>query len=194
MTLALSAPLFAQAHHVMDGKTPASFSQGLLSGIAHPVIGVDHLVAILAMGAVASLSKRSVTLIAVFFASLLLGVGLHLARLNLPMAELGVALALVACGALILRAPAVTTTIAAIVFAIAGVFGGYAYGESIVGAEASPLGAYLLGLVIVQSVLALAAGRVFQLVRRERPMQASRASVLSGVFTMLVGVAFAFLA
>jgi urease accessory protein len=26
----------------MDGRTPTSFFEGLLSGLAHPVIGIDH--------------------------------------------------------------------------------------------------------------------------------------------------------
>ena len=38
-------------------------------------------------------------------------------------------------------------------FAIAGLFHGYAFGEAIAGAERAPLGAYLLGLVVVQSAL-----------------------------------------
>jgi urease accessory protein len=38
-------------------------------------------------------------------------------------------------------------------FVIAGLFHGYAYGESIYGAEPTPLAAYLAGLVAVQTVL-----------------------------------------
>jgi urease accessory protein len=37
---------------------------------------------------------------------------------------------------------------------VAGLFHGYAYGESIFGAERTPLEAYLVGLVIVQSAIA----------------------------------------
>ena len=39
-------------------------------------------------------------------------------------------------------------------FVAAGLIHGYAFGESIYGAEASPLVAYLVGLIVVQSVLA----------------------------------------
>ena len=38
-------------------------------------------------------------------------------------------------------------------FVIAGFFHGYVYGESIYGAEPTPLAAYLAGLVAVQTVL-----------------------------------------
>ena len=37
----------------MDGELPASLGQGLLSGLAHPVIGLDHLAFIVAAGLIA---------------------------------------------------------------------------------------------------------------------------------------------
>ena len=43
----------------------------------------------------------------------------------------------------------------AALFGLAGVAHGYAYGESIFGAEPTPLWAYLLGLVAIQSALAI---------------------------------------
>jgi hydrogenase/urease accessory protein HupE len=44
----------------------------------------------------------------------------------------------------------------AALFAVGGLLHGYAFSESIFGAESAPLGAYLLGLVIVQSALTIA--------------------------------------
>src|SRR3984893_19394697 len=40
----------ASAHHVMGGKTPASFAEGVLSGLGHPIIGPDHLAFLVALG------------------------------------------------------------------------------------------------------------------------------------------------
>ena len=40
----------ALAHHVMGGRMPATFGQGFLSGLGHPVIGLDHLAAVVAVG------------------------------------------------------------------------------------------------------------------------------------------------
>jgi urease accessory protein len=40
-------------------------------------------------------------------------------------------------------------------FIVAGFFHGYAYGESIFGAERTPLAAYLIGLVAIQTVLTI---------------------------------------
>ena len=43
-------PRMAWAHHFMDGGLPQTFAQGLLSGLGHPVIGLDHAAFIVAAG------------------------------------------------------------------------------------------------------------------------------------------------
>jgi len=50
-----------------------------------------------------------------------------------------------------------------------GVFHGYAYGESIVGAEMTPLWAYLLGLALVQLAIGLSTQSLFQIAVRRTP-------------------------
>jgi urease accessory protein len=32
----------AFAHHIMSGRTPATFGDGMLSGLGHPIIGPDR--------------------------------------------------------------------------------------------------------------------------------------------------------
>ncbi|HET9175406.1 MAG TPA: HupE/UreJ family protein, partial [Pseudolabrys sp.] len=64
---------------------------------------------------------------------------------------------------------------ALVLFAIVGVIHGYALGESIYGAERTPLYAYLIGLAVIQSVIALAATHVTRsLVRRSPDLSAVR--------------------
>lgn len=48
----LSKPLPIQAHHA-TGKPPETILQGLLSGLAHPVIGPDHFLFLLLLGTLA---------------------------------------------------------------------------------------------------------------------------------------------
>ena len=43
-------PRIAWAHHFMGGGLPQTFTQGLLSGLGHPVIGLDHAAFIVAAG------------------------------------------------------------------------------------------------------------------------------------------------
>jgi urease accessory protein len=153
--LALSAiPNMAYAHHPMGGKTPATFAEGLLSGIAHPVIGLDHLAMLLLIGAYCGASRQGIPPILSFIAAALLGCLAHAARLDLPNVETGIAASLLVLG---IAACAISRSSRAATAAILGVVGllhGYAYGEAIVGAEATPLAAYLVGLSLVQGAVA----------------------------------------
>ena len=47
-TLLAATP--ALAHHPMGGEVPQTFWHGLLSGFGHPVIGIDHLAFVVAIG------------------------------------------------------------------------------------------------------------------------------------------------
>ena len=145
----------ASAHHVMGGKTPATFFEGLISGLGHPVIGPDHLAFLLAIGVAVGVGGLNLVLPALFVIASAIGVTLHVNGVNLPGAEILVAISVLLAGVLIARGRALPVSLWAVLFATAGLFHGYAFGESIVGAERSPLHAYLLGLIIVQSALTI---------------------------------------
>ena len=143
----------AWAHHPMGGKLPQTFLQGLLSGFGHPVIGVDHLAAIVGVGILAALAGRSAAVVLAFSVAVIAGVGLHLSGIDLPASELFVGLTTLLIGALVILRQSISAGRALLLFALAGLVHGYALGESIVGAEASPLVAYLLGLLIMQTAI-----------------------------------------
>ena len=46
------------AHHPTGGNTPDTFSSGLLSGLAHPIIGIDHLIFLILLGILAYFSSK----------------------------------------------------------------------------------------------------------------------------------------
>ena len=81
------------------------------------------------------------------------GVAAHVAAVTIPAAELIVALSVLIAGILLVVDRRVPAGLWMALFVIAGFFHGYAYGESIYGAEPTPLAAYLAGLVAVQTVL-----------------------------------------
>ncbi len=180
----------ASAHHVMGGKTPSTFIEGLLSGLGHPVIGLDHLAFLLAVGVVVGVGGLNLALPAVFVAAMAIGVAMHVIGIGLPAAEIIVALSVLLAGGLIARGRALPVAIWTTLFAVAGLFHGYAFGESIFGAETAPLGSYLLGLVAVQSALtvgiALVARRMGAGVSELAPRLAGALIVGVG-FTALVG-------
>lgn len=153
LSLLATSPAFA--HHMMDGELPATFTRGLLSGLGHPIIGLDHLAFILAAGLAVAAAGLPLLLPVLFVALSAVGVGLHVAGVNLPGAELLVAASVLVAGAVIASGRRLPVGGWAALFALAGLFHGYAYGESIFGAEATPVVAYLIGLAAIQSALAV---------------------------------------
>jgi len=145
----------ASAHHLMGGKTPSTFTEGILSGIGHPIIGPDHLAFLVALGIAVGVGRLSLVTPFLFLVAMACGVAAHVAALNIPAAELIVAVSVLTAGVLLVLDRRITASAWAAIFTIAGFFHGYAYGESIYGAEATPLAAYLVGLVVVQTALAV---------------------------------------
>ncbi|HKO19527.1 MAG TPA: HupE/UreJ family protein [Acidobacteriaceae bacterium] len=151
--LLLAANLPASAHHLMGGKTPATFTDGILSGLGHPVIGADHLAFLVAVGLAAGLAGLSLAMPAAFVVSSAVGVALHVNAVMLPAAELVVGLSVVFVGYVLASGRTMPVAGWVALFAVAGLFHGYAYGESIFGAEPTPFWAYLVGLVVIQTAV-----------------------------------------
>jgi len=163
--LAMSAePAFA--HHLMGGHTPSTFLEGMLSGLGHPVIGIDHFAAVVAIGCLAAAHRAGVAHAVGFVLAMMAGVAVHLHGATVPAAELLVALSVIVLGAILLRTPQLPVSAALGLFVLVGLTHGYALGESIYGAEPAPLYAYLLGLAVIQSVVALGAMTIARSVTR----------------------------
>ncbi|APB32688.1 hydrogenase accessory protein [Gloeomargarita lithophora Alchichica-D10] len=151
--IAVVMPLPALAHHPMDGEMPTTWAQGFLSGLAHPVIGFDHLAFIVAAGLLGV--TQGLGLPVGFVLGGLAGTGLHLASVDLPGVELGIAGSLVLAGILLVQKERFPWWRLALGAMLVGLLHGYAYGEAIIGAEMTPLMAYLLGFTLIQLAIAL---------------------------------------
>jgi urease accessory protein len=179
----------ASAHHLMGGKTPSTFADGILSGVGHPVIGPDHLAFLVSLGIAVGVGRLSPVTPFLFLLAMAFGVAAHVAAVNIPAAELIVAVSVLTAGILIALDWNIPSAAWAAIFGIAGFFHGYAYGESIYGAEPTPLVAYLVGLVVVQTALVVGiafASRALWMSSRIGPRLAGAA--ICGVgFAVLVG-------
>lgn len=147
----------ALAHHPMGGEVPRTFLHGLLSGLGHPVIGLDHLAAIVGVGLLAGIARRGILPVIAFSAAVIAGVVVHVGGLGLPGGEFLVGLTTVLIGALVIVRQDMQPAFAAASFAVAGFVHGHALGEAVVGAEQTPIVAYLLGLFVVQTAIGLVA-------------------------------------
>lgn len=183
-----AAPAFA--HHPMGGTVPATFVQGLLSGIGHPVIGLDHFAFLVALGLAAAFMRNvwAPPLAAVLgmAAGCLLAVG----SVALPMVEPVVALSVLLLGGMVLFGRGLPAPAAAVLFAFAGLFHGAAYGAAVIGAEPTPIVAYLVGLAAVQMVITLGAAFLVRGVGKAASAAALQPR-LAGAVCAGIGLAFA---
>lgn len=144
----------ALAHHPMGGVTPTTVMEGLLSGLGHPILGLDHLAALIAVGLVASRFARGALLLPVLW---IVGMGAgafaHMGSVDLPAGELWVAGSPVVIALIGMLRPALPMPVLGALFAAAGLAHGHALAESIIGADTAVVGAYLVGLVAIQSMI-----------------------------------------
>lgn len=147
----------AFAHHGMDGALPTTFFQGLISGLAHPVIGFDHLAFLIAMAAAAAYVGRNFMLPLAFVATTIVGAFVHFLAVDIPANETIIAITVFLTGFAVLNSDKVTTNTFIALFAISGLFHGYQYAESIVGADVAVIGSYLFGFGAIQALVAFVA-------------------------------------
>jgi len=147
------------AHHAMGGEMPATFWHGLLSGLAHPVIGIDHLVFILIAGVASALAPGGFRIATTFVLASLAGVLIHVLELGLPAAEVAVAASVLLGGLLLATGTTLRGGLWMAIMAVAGILHGYAFGEAVVGAQTAVIGAYLAGITVIG--LAIAAGSMW---------------------------------
>ena len=143
----------AFAHHPMGGELPQNFLNGILSGIAHPIIGFDHLAFILTFGIITSYFKNKVILPLYFVTFSLMGTILSVNFLVVPFSELIISLSIIIAGLTSLYDKKINIYFPIILASGGGFFHGYAFGQSVVGIEASPLIAYLIGIALIGFVL-----------------------------------------
>jgi len=182
----------ASAHHAMGGKMPSNFFEGFMSGLAHPVIGVDHLAFIVAVGLFAAVKPQGILMPIAFVLSAMLGTGIHLLNVTLPVVELIVSASILLFGILLATKNSPNSLVMIALSAIAGLFHGYAYGEAIFGAETTALVAYLIGFTVIQLVISGAAFFVGQKVLKGDFAQLS--PNLKSVGLVICGIGAAFLA
>jgi urease accessory protein len=160
----------AWAHHFMGNELPRTFMEGFLSGLGHPVIGLDHAAFIVAAGFLLALVPRGVLGIVALVAGSLLGAALHLSGLSVPGAQIGIAASVILVGAMVMVQRPIPLGWLAGGLALAGVLHGYAYAESIFGAEPTPLAAYLAGFSLIQLGLAGAAFLLHRYLKQSRAL------------------------
>jgi urease accessory protein len=117
----------AEAHGIGDGAA------GMLAGIAHPLSGWDHALAMIGVGIWAAQSGRAAqwSLPASFLAAMAVGGVLGLSGMVLPAVETGIALSLLALGIAIVAAARPVAWVGMALVAAFAVFHGHAHGAEL---------------------------------------------------------------
>jgi urease accessory protein len=155
--------------------TEVGVAGGLVSGFLHPLLGPDHVVAMVAVGLWgAFLGLPAMWVLPVVF-PLVMACGGVLGVLGVPLpgVELGIALSAVALGAMVAFAARPPLWVAAVLVGAFAIFHGHAHGAELPGA-ANPL-AYGLGFVVATGLLHLTGIAFGLLVRWPLGMRAVRA-------------------
>ena len=184
--LAAAALSTAAEAHTGIGSTSA-FSAGLV----HPLTGIDHILAMVAVGLWAGLRGGPALWVwpATFVGAMLMGGALGMTGIGLPFVEKGILLSVLALGvaaALALR-PSVAVGMALI--ALAGLFHGHAHGTE-VPADASGL-VYAAGFALATAALhAAGVAATVAATRFALPVVArvaGAATALAGLALMIAG-------
>lgn len=179
--LVLAFPGLALAH------TGVGETSSLMHGLMHPVSGLDHLLAMVAVGIWSAQSGgRSLwALPAAFVSVMTLGALLAIAGIGLPLVEGGILMSVIALGMLVGLGVRVPLLAAALLTGLFGIFHGHAHGTELA-AGASILG-YGLGFALTTSLLH-GAGILMGLKLRSLPMPLYR---VIGAAIVSAGVALA---
>jgi urease accessory protein len=145
--LTLTLPSVAAAH-VVRGE-----AVGFFSGFKHPISGLDHIVAMVAVGLWgAQLGRPAIWLLPVTFPLVMaFGGFLGLIGVHLPGSEIAIALSGVCLGAAVLAEFRPPLWVAAVLVGVFGLFHGYAHGAELPPGDNALL--YSLGFVLATGLL-----------------------------------------
>ena len=181
----LGVVLWAQAASAHAQKGAAA---GLLTGLGHPVSGMDHVLAMVAVGLWGvQLGAPAVWLLPVAFPMVMAGGGmLGLMGVPLPGIEYGVAASAILLGAAVMFEVRPPLAVAAIVVGFFAIFHGHAHGTELPPGQSAL--AYSMGFVIATGGLHAAGigiGTVHRWSWGQRLLRAAGAVVaVGGVFFM----------
>ena len=150
---------------VPAGAHTGNLTGGLLGGLAHPVFGLDHVVAMVAVGLWgAFLGPPAIYLLPVAFPLVMAAGGaLSILGVPLPGTEIGIAISALVLGLMVALTVRPPIWIAVVLVAAFAIFHGHAHGSELpAGADAL---AYSLGFVTATGLLHLA-GIAFGLLAR----------------------------
>jgi urease accessory protein len=173
--------------HVAFAHPQQGEAKGFLTGFRHPISGLDHVVAMVAVGLWgAQLGSPAIWVLPVAFPMVMaFGGMLGLMGVPLPGTEYGIAASAILLGAAVLFEVRPPLAIAAVLVAFFAIFHGHAHGTELPPGESGLL--YSMGFVIATGCLhgvGIGIGAVHRWIWGQRILR------FAGAFVMLAGIFF----
>jgi urease accessory protein len=145
--VAIAAPTIAIAH------PGVGLAHDLAHGFAHPLTGLDHVIAMLAVGVFAAqLGGRALWLVPATFVTVMAAAGVvGVMGVTVPYVETGIALSVLVLGAVIAFAVRVPVAIAMAIVGLFAIFHGHAHGTEMPASASGVL--FGLGFVVATAIL-----------------------------------------
>jgi len=149
----LSAAALALLPTAVFAHTGVGETSGFAHGFMHPIGGLDHVLAMVAVGLFAShLGGRALWLVPLAFVGMMaVGGALGMAGIDVPFVGFGISLSIVVLGAIVALRLDLPTIVAMAVVGFFAIFHGHAHGAEM--PETSSGLAYGLGFILATAVL-----------------------------------------
>ncbi|WEK05818.1 MAG: HupE/UreJ family protein [Candidatus Devosia phytovorans] len=156
MRLILALAMFLLTPAMAFAHTGVGHEVGFIHGMEHPIGGIDHVLAMVAVGVFAFvLGGRALIVVPISFVAMMVaGFALGVAQVDVPFVELGIALSSVIIGAAAALGRPMPVALAAALVGVFAIFHGHAHGSEMPG-DTSGL-AYAAGFVLATALLHLA--------------------------------------
>jgi urease accessory protein len=186
--LCLAFPLALMAAQA-SAHTGEGINTGFASGFWHPILGWDHVVAMVAVGMWgAFLGAPAIWILPVVFPLVMaFGGALGIVGVPIPMVETGIALSGVVLGLLVAFAIRAPIWVAGVIVGVFAVFHGHAHGAEL--PEAFSAYGYAVGFVVGTGLLHMAGIAIGFLTKSAAGTMVVRAA---GGLVAMVGAAFLF--
>ncbi len=187
--LALALALIPTLAHAHPGH--GAEIGGIGWGLAHPFTGLDHILAMIAVGLWAvQIGKRALWVLPLSFVSAMaLGAALGMGGVRLPFVEPAILASVIGLGALVAFAARLPLGASAALVAVAALFHGQAHGSEMPANASGFL--TMAGFIIATAMLhaiGVAGGLVLQRIAHRRAIRAAGVAIFSAAILLGLGV------
>jgi len=186
-SLILIVPGLALSHHPLNGGIMENFNDGFLSGIGHPILGLDHLMFILGVGFISYFSKRFFNYSFTFVLGTFLGMLSLIFGLYLPFYDVIISVALICLGYILVSKKEYNYK--GLIFSFFGIFHGWAYGAILLDSPSmnlQVLSGYSIGLFLTQLLIIFSGYQFLKFLKNFKSFYTLFPQIFCGV---LIGIA-----